>query len=92
MYVVSKNYDELYNHIYLGDKVCCTVDYDFYRDGKPPVRDFCICKRPKKNTIMFSVRGMQYGGVDAWLVDGKETEKDLFIDECKSLNVEWFKP
>lgn len=89
MYVESKNYQELYELVKQDNRLLCEVDYKFSNDRT--VRDNCVCKMVGKN-ISFSVRGLQYGGVDDWEVtEFGKSERDLFVDECVRMKVVWFK-
>ena len=86
-YNYSKDYDALYEFICAGNEALCLVDYLQVIEH----RDVCKCKREKPFQIFFVSRGHEYGGVYPWYaVNG--FEKDLFIKECNSLNVEWIKP
>ena len=90
MYVESKNYDELYDLICQKNRVICEVDYKF-SNGRV-VRDICKGIKTPDTSIKFLARGIQYGGVDYWMVDNDEEEKQEFINECKRMNLVWFKP
>lgn len=84
----SKDYSRLFDKISKGEIVPCFVDYD-WRDGTPASRDIAKVQRHKENSIMVGVRGMQYGGVDEFALDGR-TELKAFTDECERMNLEYF--
>jgi len=89
MYQLSKDYQLLYQLIQ-KQSIVCFVDYDFYRNGKDKARDICQCKITKSKDITFISRGHEYGGVSQWEIElEKTTEYDLFLSECKSLNIEF---
>jgi len=87
-YKLSKDYDKLFQLICENNKVAAFVDY---KPGKEftECRDICTIKRfNERGDIQISSRGIGYGGV--YEIDvNKNNEKDLFIDACKSLNLEW---
>lgn len=84
----SKDYNRLFDKISKGEIVPCFVDYD-WRDGTPPFRDIAKVQRRKENSIMVGARGIQYGGVDDFALDGR-TELKAFTDECERMNLEYF--
>ena len=89
MYKLSKDYKLLYELIKKSN-VVCFVNYDFSRNRTDFVRDICQCKRTKSNDISFVSRGHEYGCVSQWEIELKKcTEYDLFLSECKSLDVEF---
>lgn len=89
MYKLSKDYNLLYQLIQT-ENVVCYVNYDFRRNQTDFVRDICQCKRTKANDITFVSRGHEYGSVSKWEIElEKTTELDLFLSECKSLDVEF---
>ena len=93
MYKFSKDYDLMFTYLMMGNDIFCLVDYDFYRDGRDTrIRDVCRCRRKKDGTITFGVRGVEYGSVNDWNIDEKNTELKLFKDECEYLNLEWVLP
>lgn len=84
----SRDYNRLFDKISKGEIVPCFVDYDC-RDGTPPFRDIAKVQRRKENSIMVGARGIQYGGVDDFALDGR-TELKAFTDECERMNLEYF--
>ncbi len=84
----SRDYNRLFDKISKGEIVPCFVDYD-WRDGTPPFRDIAKVQRRKKNSIMVGARGIQYGGVYEFALDGR-TELKAFTDECERMNLEYF--
>jgi len=83
----SKDYTRLFDKISKGEIVPCFVDY-FFSDIKTPQRDIAQIKMFKDQRIMIGVRGMQYGGVDDFALDGRTVLK-AFTDECNRLNLEY---
>ena len=84
----SRDYNRLFDKISKGEIVPCFVDYE-WRDGTPPFRDIAKVQRRKENSIMVGARGIQYGGVDDFALDGR-TELKAFTDECERMNLEYF--
>jgi hypothetical protein len=93
-YLLSKDYNKLFEHICNGLEVPCYVDYSFGFPDKVihAFRDLCLCKRKRPWQISFSVRGVGYGGIDTFEDEGHGNEETLFIERCQALNVEWFVP
>ena len=92
MYKLSKDYNLLYQLIETG-AIVCFVNYDFTRSRTDFARDVCQCKRTKSNEITFVSRGHEYGSVSKWEIEvEKATELDLFLCECKSLDVAFINP
>lgn len=87
MYKLSKDYKLLYELIQ-KDNVVCFVNYDLRRNNTDFVRDICQCKK-KTREIVFVSRGHEYGSVSDWNIDENHSELDLFLSECKSLDVEF---
>lgn len=89
-YNLSKDYELLYTKICAGSEIACFVNYNFRSlEGKyPPSRDICLIRRRKEYNIDFLARGISYGGVDDF-AKNKYSEKELFLSECKRMNVEW---
>lgn len=87
-YNLSKDYSRLFELICNDVKVPCYVDYRFSNDDKKSSRDICQCKRWNEYDIKIGARGIQYGGVDVWCKD-RGTERDLFVQECERMNLEW---
>jgi hypothetical protein len=87
---LSKNYEELYKILCLAYVPICLVDYRFDFSDKTDwtVKDVCKIVRHKEYHISFSARGIQYGGVEEFEPTTK-TEKELFVNECLRMNVEW---
>ncbi len=85
MYQTSKDYSRLYDLICEGIEIACYVDYD------SEFRDICRCRKFAEYDILFSVRGCIYSQISEWHKN-MGSEKDVFIQECDSLNVEWIKP
>ena len=81
----------MFSYLIMGNDIFCLVDYDFYKDGKEPIRDVCRCRRFKEFDISFGSRGIGYGSVNYWEKD-RGTEKELFIRQCESMNLEWVLP
>lgn len=86
---ISKDYTFLFDKISKGEIVPCFVDY-FFSDIKTPQRDVAKIKMFKNQRIMIGVRGMQYGSVDDFALDGRTVLK-AFKDECNRLNLEYHK-
>lgn len=87
----KKNYTELYNRVLKGEKVPCWTDYDWQHSGKKKdiCRDICQCKKLKYGDIVFSARGIGYGGVESYM-DLKDEEKlPYFIRFCEKYNIEY---
>ena len=92
MYKLSKDYNLLYQLIQTNS-IVCFVNYDFSRSGSDFARDICQCKRTKSNEIAFVSRGHEYGSVSKWEIEvEKTTELDLFLCQCKLLNVAFIIP
>ena len=89
-YNLSKDYDLLYDNIYEGNKIACFVNYNFrgLEDKYPPCRDICLVTKKKDFHIDFLARGISYGFVDDYFKDN-HTEKEVFISECKRMELEW---
>lgn len=85
---ISKDYTLLFDKISKGEIVPCFVDY-YFSDIKTPQRDIAQIKMFKDQRIMIGVRGMQYGGVDDFALDGRTVLK-AFTDECNRLNLEYY--
>lgn len=91
MYKLSKDYELMYDYLIKGNDIFCLVDYDFFRDNREPIRDVCRCRRFDEYSIDFGARGICYGDVRNF--HKKEgTEKELFISQCKRMNLEWVEP
>ena len=88
MYKLSKYYNLLYELIQKSN-VVCYVNYNFRRNNVDFHRDICQCKKKSQNDIVFVSRGHEYGSVNYWDVDEQNTVFDLFLSECKSLDVEF---
>ena len=80
---LSKDYEYLYEEVCKGNEACCYV-----KDST--IRPMCRCKKTEMfNDIMFSTRGIQYGGVDSYEWEAKSEQKTLFLQECERLDVEF---
>lgn len=86
-YNLSKDYDLLYKLLCDGHVIACFVDFAYRGDPKR-YRDICKAKRWHEYEMQFQSRGMTYGSVDRWQKD-KGSEKDLMIEECKRMNLEF---
>ena len=88
-YNYSKDYDALYDFICAWNEALCLVNSEYDLDG----RDVCKCKKHNDYNISFKDSWHYFGGVYREKQKLKsESEKDLFIKECNSLNVEWVIP
>ncbi len=89
-YNLSKDYELLYSKICKGNEIACFVNYSFRSlEGKhPPSRDICLIRRRKEYDIDFLARGISYGSVSDYWKD-KNTEKEVFVSECKIMDIEW---
>lgn len=71
--------------------------YELVKDGLEAVvyipsnkkMDIARIRRFKEKDIIISVSGTQYGGVSAY---EEGSEKELFIKDCKCLNLEYIEP
>lgn len=89
-YDLSRDYGLLFDKLCEGYCIVGFVDYNFtsLKDKYPPSRDVVSIKRRAEFVISIGVRGIQYGGIECWhKYQGKE--RDVFIKECESLNLEW---
>jgi hypothetical protein len=78
---VKGHYDQLYEQIKGGKKTVCYVDYNPW--GTDQVyRDICTIK---PETMEFTSRGHGYGTSKY----SSGNEKELFIQLCESIHVEW---
>lgn len=89
-YNLSKDYELLFDKICEGIEIACFVDYSFrsLEEKHPPCRDICLVRRRKEYDIDFLARGISYGSVCDFDKD-EHSEKNLFLSECKRMNVEW---
>jgi len=89
MYNLSKDYEELYKMLCKNNTVVVGfVDYNFQNSTAPPSRDVCKIRRFKEYDISFGARGIGYGSVSDYFKATK-TEKEVFLEECKMLNLEY---
>jgi len=85
---LSTDYVTLFRMIIDGLEVPAIVDYR-WDDDKDPMRDICSVIRFAAYDIRIGVRGMSYGGVYKFHEEiGAEIE--LFVSQCKRLNLEFF--
>ncbi len=78
---LTGQYDRLYDQVKSGKRTVCYVDYNVW--GTENVyRDICTIRA---ETMEFSSRGHGYG--TAKYMSG--AEKELFIQLCESIHVEW---
>ena len=89
-YNLSTDYNLLYDNICKGNKIACFVNYNFrVLEGKyPPCRDICLVVKTTDFDIDFLARGISYGMVSDYFKDSY-TEKEVFISECKRMELEW---
>lgn len=85
-YRLSKNYRILFALISAGEIIAAFVDYELIEDEM--LRDLCKVQRHGPYQIRIGVRGMQYGGLERFNEEDGD-EKELFIAQCKALNLEW---
>jgi len=90
MYTLSKDYEKLWSFVENGHEPICFVDYKWTETQI--LRDVARIRRHNAFKIQIGVRGIQYGGVEYWYKDEYKTEREAFISECKSLNLEWVCP
>jgi len=89
-YSLSRDYSALYELISNGSTIVGFVDHKWMDDRV--ARDVCKIIRHEENRISIGSRGMGYGSVDDWdLYNDDHTEKNFFIEVCKSCNLEWIK-
>jgi len=91
-YNLSTDYEKLYEEIQDGNPVAAFVDYDYLgRDkSEEACRDICQIIRKGQYDIDFFVRGMSYMGIYPFLDKNYGvSEKEVFINSCKSTNLEW---
>ena len=91
-FILSRDYEHLYDLICDGHTIVGFVDYfagveKF--EGKH--MDVCKIKKFQDYEIEFFVRGICYGSVRYYNKDNG-TEKELFIDECVRLKLEYYTP
>lgn len=84
----SKNYEHLYEMICNNEEVLAFVDYKFPGDNYT-FRDPCKVYKLGGSKICISARGKEYGGVGLCYDAKENTELEIFITECKKLNLEW---
>lgn len=90
-YRLSKDYDVLYK-LLTGDFIAVGfVDYRFHGEDEsiPASRDVVKIRRNKEYDISISARGIQYGGVDRYFKGLQKTERQLFVEDCERMNLEW---
>lgn len=94
MYSLSQDYEKLYELILKGHKAVAFVDYTFFKsENKKAYRDVCTVEKRGDWDISFYVRGTSYGAIsdlDSSL--GKWTEKEVFFQYCKSMNLGFIPP
>jgi hypothetical protein len=78
---IKDQYDKLYDQVKEGKQTVCYVDYTVFGSDKV-YRDVCTIKA---ETMEFVSRGHGYGSVR--YMSGNE--KELFIQLCESIHVEW---
>jgi hypothetical protein len=88
-YKLSTNYTELYALICEGHEIPCFVDYSFRDDDLVKYRDVCRVRRRAEFDISFGARGIGYGDISSWHKEQGSREIDIFVELCKSLNVEF---
>jgi len=92
-YALSKDYEELYDLAMKGNKIFCYSNYHgmTWKQGQPVHRDPCICRYSEvRKGLGFWARGISYGDADKFTADYERvTEKECFINLCKSQNIEW---
>lgn len=86
---LSRDYEKLYSKICAGQEALGFVDYSFR--GVPGVcRDAAGIRKRGEGSIAIGCRGIEYGRIYPFeLEDGKHTERELFIQRCEGLNLEW---
>jgi len=87
MYTLSKDYEKLYELICQGHIAACFVDYS-YRDDSKPFRDIAKIRRFEEYDIQVGARGIEYGSIRTFHKE-EGTEKQLFIQQCQRMNLEW---
>lgn len=95
-YNLSKDYNKLYRFlVHIPDldettQICAFVDHVWHGEDMPPSRDICKIIRFSEWDIQFQARGVGYGSVKEWKRSkAMLSERESFIEECKSLNLEW---
>jgi len=88
MYNLSTDYEELWSYVIKGHEPVCFVDSILFNERKSS-RAVAMIKRHSEKDIDIGVRGRSYGGVTPF---DTAPEKELFISECKRLNLQWVRP
>jgi hypothetical protein len=91
MYKLSKDYEKLFSLLLNGNEAVGFVDYKWNDTDADVMRDVCKIVREKPYNIQMFVRGMGYWGLYAFHKDRGE-EKNLFINGCTHINLEWIEP
>jgi hypothetical protein len=88
-YKMSRNYSELFELICNGHEIPCFVDYSYRDNDERVYRDICSVRRRAEFDISFGARGIGYGDVSSWHKENGGREIDVFVNLCKTLNVEF---
>ncbi len=85
---VRGEYDRLYEQLKANPerKIVCWVNYTWRMKNEQgeTLRDICSIMG---RVMGFNARGVGYGGSELWI--GRDDERNVFIEECERLNVEW---
>jgi hypothetical protein len=89
-YKLSKDYNLLFDKLVVGEELVGFVDYQFTSlKGKyDPSRDVCKIIRKGQFDINLGARGISYGSISELFSD-THSELELFVLECKRLNLLW---